>query len=196
MKKPEIKIPTLIGVLVAIGGLVSGMYLLRGSLRSVLFASAEETPKEVRVVNIADTSFTVTWITDKTTTGFVQYGEGSKAPDLVVSDDRDQEKGEVGSYFTHYVTIKALKPGGEYGFKIGSGKTVYGDNGQVYNLTTGLTIADTPAADVAYGQVAGANGDPAEGAIVYLQVETGSLLAAIVKSSGSWVIPLATMRTQ
>ena len=49
---------------------------------------------------------------------------------------------------------------------------------------------------MAYGQVAGANGDPAEGAIVYLQVETGSLLAAIVKSSGSWVIPLATMRTQ
>src|SRR3989344_361432 len=183
MKKPEIKIPTLIGVLVAIGGLVSGMYLLRGSLRSVLFASAEETPKEVRVVNIADTSFTVTWITDKTTTGFVQYGEGSKAPDLVVSDDRDQEKGEVGSYFTHYVTIKALKPGEEYGFKIGA-------KGQVYKLMTGVTIADTPAADVAYGQVARANGDPAEGAIVYLRVETGSPLATLVKSSGSWVIPL------
>ena len=165
MKKRELTIPTILGILVTIGGLVAGVFLLNAPLRSLVGASPEETPTEVKVTNTADTSFVVSWTTAKSTSGYIQYGEGEK-PELVVSDDRDQEKGEIGIYFTHLVTIRGLKAATNYGFRIGSGKGLYDQGGQLYKVTTGITLRNPPRADVAYGQIVTSSGDPVDGALV------------------------------
>ena len=159
-------------------------------LRGLVGASPEETPKEVKITNISDTSFVVSWVTDKSTSGYVQYNGG-----LVVSDDRDQERGEIGNYFTHLVTIKALKAETGYSFKIGSGKSLYDNSGKLYQITTATAVSKVPVADVAYGQVVTASGDPVEGAIVYLSLPGAVSQAALTKSSGSWVIPMAVARS-
>ncbi|MEK7154953.1 MAG: fibronectin type III domain-containing protein [Patescibacteria group bacterium] len=194
MKKRELTIPTILGILVTIGGLVAGVFLLNAPLRSLVGASPEETPTEVKVTNTADTSFVVSWTTAKSTSGYIQYGEGEK-PELVVSDDRDQEKGEIGIYFTHLVTIRGLKAATNYGFRIGSGKGLYDQGGQLYKVTTGITLRNPPRADVAYGQIVTSSGDPVDGALVYLAMPGTVPQAAITKSSGSWVIPISTART-
>lgn len=195
MKKREITLPTLLGLFLAIGGLVSGLWLVQSQLRNSSKASAEETPREVRISNVSDSSFTVSWITDTAVAGFVQYGEGNQASDLVVSDERDQQKGAVESYFTHYVTIRGLKPATAYAFKIGSGKGLFDLSGQPYKLTTASALPTPPTADVAYGQVVTESGEPAEGALVYLQIPGAVIQSTMVKSSGSWVIPLSTARS-
>ena len=194
MKKRELTIPTILGILVTIGGLVAGVFLLNAPLRSLVGASPEETPTEVKVTNTADTSFVVSWTTAKSTSGYIQYGEGEK-PELVVSDDRDQENGEIGIYFTHLVTIRGLKAATNYGFRIGSGKGLYDQGGQLYKVTTGITLRNPPRADVAYGQIVTSSGDPVDGALVYLAMPGTVPQAAITKSSGSWVIPISTART-
>lgn len=194
MRRRELTIPTIIGILVTIGGLAAGIFLLREPLRNLVGASAEETPDQVRITNTTDASFVVSWVTAKAISGYIQYGEGVNTS-LVVSDDRDQEKGNIGNYFTHIVTIKGLKPTTKYSFKIGSGRNLYDNTGKLYENTTGVTIRNQPPADVAYGQVIGSGGDPADGAIVYLALPGVVTQAALVKSSGSWVIPLATART-
>lgn len=194
MRKPEIHFPTLLGILVAIVGLVSGVVLLRNPLSALVSASPEEAPQKTQITNITDTEFVVSWVTSKAVAGFVQYGEQNN-PSLVVSDDRDQDNGNVGSYFTHFVTVKGLNPSTNYVFKIGSGKNLYDQQGQLYTVSTGPQLKDSPTADVAYGQVMTGNGDPAEGAIVYLHLSGVVPQAALVKTSGSWVIPLATSRT-
>ncbi len=191
----DIRIPTLFGLLLAIGGLTSGLWLLQGQLRNAAEAAAEESPKEVRIANISDTGFVVTWVTERAVSGFVQYGPSGSATDLVISDDRDQQRGEVSTYSTHFVSVKGLSPSTKYLFRIGSGGGLYEKNGQPYEITTGPTIADPPAADVSYGQVVDDLGSPAEGALVFFNVQGASSQATLVKSTGAWVIPLSTART-
>lgn len=187
MKKRELRLPTIIGLLVVLAGVGSGLFVLKNPQRLSLSASGEEIPSEVTVSNVADSSFTVSWITGKAVTGFVQYGESGGAMDLVVSDLRDQERGDVNSYYTHYVTLGGLKEGTKYGFKVGKDE-------KTYEVTTGQKLEGAPTADVAYGQVTTEGGDLADGAIVILQIPGGELASAITKSSGAWVIPLATIR--
>ena len=195
MKKREITIPTLIGILIVVGGLLSGLWLVQRQISSSGQAAAEIIPKEVVVANIVDSSFTVTWVTDKAVSGYVQYGKFEDSPDMVVSDDRDQQKGSVNSYFTHFVTVRGLKPDTRYKFKISSGGKSFDQDGKAYEVRTGMMIGETPTADVAYGQVVTANGEPADGALVYLTIQNGGIQAALAKPSGSWVIPLSTIRT-
>ena len=187
MRKRELTIPTILGIITAIGGLVAGIILLNKPLRSLVGAAVEETPSQVKMTNITDSSFTVSWITPKSTSGYVQYGEKNN-PELVVSDDRDQEKGQIGNYFTHFVTIRGLKATTKYSFRIGSGRNLY-------EVTTGVTLRNPPPADVAYGQVITASGDPVDGAIVYLGLGGMVPQAALTQASGSWVIPLSTARS-
>jgi hypothetical protein len=193
MRHREFTIPTLLGLLITGIGLIAGVFLLRSPLRSLIRAAPEEIPRSVKITNISDNEFVVSWLTDKSTTGYVQYGENN--PDLVISDDRDQEKGNIGSYSTHLVTVKNLKPSTSYSFKIGSGKGQYDDQGQAYQVKTGPQLGNPPAADIAYGRVTTAIGDPAEGALVYVRLTGTVPQATLVKSSGSWVIPLSTART-
>ena len=105
---------------------------------------------------------------------------------MVVSDDRDQDRGAVGNYFTHLVTLRGLKPTTAYKLKIGPEEQI---------VTTGVNLRNTPAADVVYGQAITSGGDPADGAIVYVQLPGAVPQAALVKASGSWVVPLSVDRS-
>jgi hypothetical protein len=196
MKRRELKLPTIIGLLIALGGLISGVWLVGEQARRTALAAAEESPKKVVVSNISDTGFTVSWITDQAVSGFIQYAEGSSALDLVLPDERDQQKGTVDKYFTHLVNIRGLKPVTKIKFKIGSGGNIYGNGDNTYEVDTGPQLTNTPTADVAYGQVVTGNGDPAEGALVYLRLPGAVVQSSLVKSSGSWVIPLSTTRKE
>lgn len=195
MKKREITLPTILGLLVAVAGLVSGIWLVQKQLSRSAAAAVAETPQEVKITNINEGGFTVSWVTENETAGFVQYGEGGSEPDLVISDERDQLKGSVGNYSTHYVNVKGLKPATTYSFNIGSGRNTYGLQGEPYSVITAPRLTSTPEAYVAYGQIIDDSGDPADGAVVYLQTPGAVMLSALVKPSGAWVIPLSTGRT-
>lgn len=194
MRKKEITLPTVLGLLLTIGGLVSGIWLLRGQVGQSAQAEAGEEPKEVRIANVSDTQFSISWITDTAVSGFIQYAEG-RGPEQVISDERDQESGSIGSFFTHFVTVKGLKAETNYAFKIGSGKNIYDSNGQAYPVKTGPVLANPPAADVAYGSIVTANKEPADGALVFLVMPGIAPQAALVKPTGSWVIPISTARS-
>ncbi|MDO8487726.1 MAG: fibronectin type III domain-containing protein [bacterium] len=193
MKRREITIPTILGILMSVLGMGAGIWFLREPIRSTVFASVEEEPSEVLISNITDTSFAVSWVTQKAASGYIQYGETD--PNLVVSDDRDQSGGSVENYFTHLVTLQGLKPTTKYNFRIGSGGSKYDQEGQLYGVTTGLGLGSPPAADVAYGQVLAASGEPAEGALVYATLAGAVPQVALVNSGGAWVVPLSTVRS-
>jgi len=194
MRKKELSIPTVLGILVSLIGMGVGLWYLREPIKNVVLASPQDAPTQVYITNITDSSFVVSWLTDKATTGFIQYGEKTNS-DLIVSDDRDQERGTVDNYFTHLVTVRDLKPSTAYNFRIGSASKLYDQQGQPYSVTTGLSLGSPPPADMTYGQVLTPNGEPAEGAIVYLSLPGAVPQVALVKPSGTWVIPLSTARS-
>lgn len=192
MKRRELTIPTILGMFIAIGGIFSAVWLTGGPARFLAGAAPESVPQSVKVTNISDTALSLSWTTDKSTSGFLEYTENrSGATKMTASDDRDQEKGSVGSYQTHHVTLKGLTPTATYKITIGSGTDKFNQP----SISTGPTISSAPTADVAFGQVVTTSGDVAEGTIIYLRIPGAVEQSALVKSSGNWVIPVAIART-
>src|SRR3989304_5866495 len=81
------KIPTIIGIFILVFGLAAGVLLVRNQNFFRLGASAEFAPKDVRISNITDSSATVSWITDRETSGFVKWGEGQDSLDKTELDE-------------------------------------------------------------------------------------------------------------
>jgi hypothetical protein len=191
----EKKVPTILGIIILIIGLAAGVFLVTQGQEIFLRASPELTPDQIKVTNISDNSLTLSWTTQKETSGFIKYGE-SPSLGQTLADDRDQLSGETGAFTTHYVTLVNLKPNTTYYYKIGSGGKVFPAQGQPYE-TQSAPVAQglLPPSDVASGIVNKSDGAPAEGTIVYLSMANVSPLSVIVKSSGSWLIPLNTART-
>jgi len=196
LKFKQIKIPTLVGLLVLLIGIAAGIYFVQQSPSWLLRASPESKPKQVKITNITNSSFSVSWITDEATTGFLRYSADNSF-DHLTKDDRDQLSGKVTNFKNHHITVKGLTPTTGYFFKIGSGKSIFDNNGQPFETTTAPTLTQAePASDVAYGNVVDQTNNAVEGAIVYLSLSGATSLSTITKSSGNWVIPLNTARSE
>ncbi len=189
-------IPTIIGIILLVLGVGTGGFLVQKASNLLVRANPEIIPKQVKITNVTDTTFTVSWITDSQTTGSLNYGT-DKNPSFLAGDDRDQLSGKTGSFTTHHVTLKNLNPTTTYFFKIISGEKVFDNNGEPYQVATGPQIkTEPPPNDIAYGIVLNQNGSPAEGVIVYLSLPNSFPLSVLTKSSGSWVIPLNLARSR
>lgn len=193
--KKSYRIPTILGLLILLVSIGTGVLLIRQGPIWILRAGPEITPKQVKITNISENGFTVSWVTDGQTSGFVKYGTETNLI-TTTQDDRDQLSGKTGSFLTHYITLNNLKPATNYYFKISSGGKLFDNNGQPYQTTTASSIqTPLPPSDVAYGMVVDQNGAPIEGTIVYLSLANTTPLSTLTKSSGSWVIPLNLARS-
>ena len=188
------RIPTILALFLLLIGVISGVILIKNAPRWLAGASQEITPKQVKITNVSENSFAVSWITDEQTNGFIQYGTGGELS-FTAADDRDQLSGGQGKFFTHHVTVRSLTPATNYFFKINSGGKTFDDNGQPYQIKTAPTIQGAmPDSDIAYGTILKQDGSPAEGVIVYLSLANAAPLSTLTKASGSWVIPLNLAR--
>lgn len=196
MAKPGImnrRIPTLLGLVILITGLVAGIALVnrRTSLESK--AGPTESPKNIKLSNISATGFSVNWATDTPMTGYIKYSEDPAKINLPAGDVRDQISGTSQNYTNHYVNITGLGPNKTYYFNIGSGSQTYSDNNKPFQVRTWVQ-ANTPPEDVVNGKVVTTEGGPVSGAIVLLDIEGGETLSTITKNDGTWRINLASVR--
>jgi len=183
------KIPTLIGLVVLLFGLAAGIFLVQNTTFFRLGASGENAPENVRVSNISDGSFTISWTTSKETTGFIKYGESDNLGKT--NNDELSEKG-----YTHYATISGVKPETNYYFKINSEGVDYDNNGVPWELTTGPNIPTNTSQTTISGTILEQTGNPSKNTIVYVTIAGSSPLSSITSQNGSWVIPLNFARTQ
>ena len=147
------------------------------------------------MTNLRDTSFAVSWTTDRETTGYLKFADGRVFYDV-------RGKGFAGE--THYVVVTGLAPETTYIFDIHSGATVENNAGMHYTIATLPTLDTLPGSDAVYGQVFLKDGvTPAEGAIVYLTLADGdgqgspgeaAVMSALVESDGWWHANLGNAR--
>lgn len=187
-------LPTIIGLLLVLVAIAGGVVLIKKGPNLFIKASTSLTPKQLKLTNISDNSFTVSWLTDEKTSGFVKYNTDNNLS-FTAQDDRDQLSGQTGNYQTHHITIKNLKTFTVYFFKIGSGGKIFDNDNQPYQITTAKIVQNTPSNNVAYGTVVDQSNNPVEGAIIYLSLTNTSPASTLTKSSGSWVIPLNLIRS-
>lgn len=182
------KMPTILGVIFLTVGLAAGVLLIQNRQIFRLGATQESIPKDVRIANITDASFTVSWVTEKESLGFVSWGDNENS----ISRTEEDEVGSTS--LTHTASIKGLSPQTTYFFKINSDGTAYDNNGLAWQVKSGPTLPQTTKANLISGTVLNPTGAAAKNALVYVTVGGGAPLSTITSQNGVWVISLANAR--
>ena len=176
------KIPTIIGIIILILSLATGVILVQNRQLFQLGAKGQNSPKDVRISNITPDSFSIIWITDIQNTGFIKYG------DSVANITNTKVEELSGPGYTHLVNVSGLKEQTNYFFKINSGGNDFDNNGLTWQGQTGV-VQDSGQPVLISGNTLLATGTPAKNAIVY--VTAGSkLFSALTSQNGSWIISL------
>ena len=156
------------------------------------------TISDVRITNVRDSSFSVSWLTDIESTGSIRYGTDPNN----LNQSAEDVRGASTSDDTHYVLLDNLLPETTYYFLVVSGDTTDDNAGAHYNVTTGPTLG-LPGSDTIYGSVFLTESIPAEGSIVYITLSDADAagssreaapLSALVDHSGFWSINLGNAR--
>lgn len=192
------RIPTIAGLIVLVVALMGGIVLVGSDTAQVFSprATPQTTPKEIKVTNVTDDSFTVSFVTDDATAGFIKYGTEDGKLNSQISDDRDQLSGTIGEYKLHHVTVRGLTANTSYYYVLGTGsRSTFDNNGSAFTLKTAQKAGVPSAAKTIYGSIVTAAGGPADGAVVYISAPGMGEMSALVKSSGSFAAPLSNART-
>jgi hypothetical protein len=193
MKIPT-KIPTILGLILLIC-VVGGMaFFVERIFRTETKASGSREPKQIKVTNISDTTFTVSWLTEITTTGTLLVSAKNKS-NKIYFDERDHS-GKLGEFNTHSVTVRDVIPDSDYSVTpLVNGKPhILADKPILIRTPSSLPL-NTGGLEPAYGVIQNEDGTPSNDALLYLTIEGGQELSTISKSSGSWIIPLNQTRT-
>lgn len=192
------QMPTLLGISVLVIALVAGLLLFgQGTGVFAPRASAETTPKNIRLSNVTDTSFTVSFFTDDAVAGFVRYGTEPNKLNSQASDDRAQLSGSVSNQNVHHITVRGLKANTTYYYNLGTGgsNTTFNNQGAPFTVTTAVQLSQVPESKMIYGNVYNDSGTPADGSVVYANIPGAGLLSSLVRNTGSWGIALSIART-
>lgn len=196
MKFWEKRIPTTFGILLLIVAVLATSYLVNTGVIFFGGATPSDNPQDVRITNITDTSFTVTYHTAAKVIGTISVGETKDALTTVL-DERDQQSGIPQPYFLHSITAQKLKPQTTYIFSITSGTTTYQNNGTLFTTQTSSPITDSPTAAIPLsGTLIGTDGASPPEAFVFVTVAGGQTLSVLSKSNGIYIVPLNTIRTK
>lgn len=186
--RKKAKIPTILGIGIMAIGLAAGVMLIQNTQIFKLSADGGTPPKDIRITNVADSSFTITWTTEKETSGFVAWGESQSSLTRTESDELNTNS------FTHSVTIRGLEPQKKYYFKINSDSEDFDNAGIPWEVSLGPTLSAPKDNYIISGNVLTATGTPPAGALVYVSIGGVNPLSTIASENGSWLISLSQAR--
>jgi hypothetical protein len=189
------RIPSILGILLITVGIIATSFLIQKGIIFITKAAPSNAPKDVRVTNVTDSSFTVSYKTDDKFIGSINLGTN---PSLgqISRDDRDQQSGSLGTFKLHNITVRNLKPTTKYYFSIISGQDTFLNNDQPYEIDTSSLISTEPSRqEPISGKILYANGQNASEAIIYATIDNAQPISTLIKSDGSYILPLNSLRT-
>lgn len=153
---------------------------------------------DLRIGNVRDTSFSVSWLTENETTGEVKLAISASQ----LRAGQGQRATAQGT--AHLVTLSDLLPETTYYFLVESGGLTDDNRGNFYRVTTGPTLA-LPDSDNIYGNITEETRSGVGGCLVYVRIllsgaggsaGTSAPLATQTDSNGQWSVNLGNARTQ
>lgn len=190
------RIPTLLGILLIVIGIGITSFLVNKGIILTGHASPTTNPQNVRVTNVTDNSFTVSYTTDAQVIGSINYGKDQNLGQTAL-DDRDQQTGSLANYKIHSITVRSLSSVTKYFFSITSGQDKFLNNGAPFEAVTGANVANPPSEQKPIvGKVTMPDGiAPSEG-IIYITSDSSQAISSLLRSDGTYLIPLNSVRGQ
>ena len=189
------RIPTILGI----GFIVLGIILvtvvigIQTNLRSN--AGNSEEPQNVRITNLSDNSFTITYQTGSATNGSVNYGQKKELGNVQL-ENIDKEKGSLSPKNIHDITVGKLSPSTKYYLVIVSAQKTFLNNGVPFEISTGPSISSPSASQaIIKGKIILPDGNTPNEALVYLSSENSQLLSTAVAKNGEFNFSLKRFRT-
>lgn len=191
----EKRLPTLLGILIIAVGIGITSLLVKTGVVFIGRASPSEIPENIRITNLSDTAFTVSYTTEAKVLGTISFGKDTTLGSIAI-DDRDQA-GNIGSYQTHHITAGNLKPSTKYLFSINSGQNTVSNNGVPFDVTTTVTNqSKSSSQQKVTGNVIAPDATIPSEVIVYLTLENTKTSSSFLKSDGSYSLSLDSLLSQ
>ncbi|MDO8599967.1 MAG: Ig-like domain-containing protein, partial [bacterium] len=188
------KIPSVAALILLFVSVWVTSFLIDRGIFIVGRASPDEVPQNVQVTNITDTSFTVVYTTNSQIEGAVSLQENGE--ESIIFDDRDKQSGEPGKYYSHFITVADLEPNTSYSFKVIAGGKEYLDNEQLYKISTGEEITDSPPEqNPLVGKIVSPDAQTLGDTLVVATIPGASPIASLTKGEGNYIIPTNSLRT-
>ena len=196
------RIPTVLGIILILLGIPLTTFLIKNQTALKSRASNSENPQNVKVTNISNRSFTITYQTDIPATGSVSYGRNKKLGESEL-EDVDKEKGSFSPKKIHSISVKKLTPATKYYLAIISGTSTFLNNGVPFEAATGSDISSASAkSDLASakqndikGKIVLPDGNFPSEALVYLNTQNSQLLSSAIDKNGKFSFSLKELRT-
>ncbi|MCL4353810.1 Ig-like domain-containing protein [Patescibacteria group bacterium] len=190
------RIPSILGILMIVVGIGITSYLVKSGVFFITKASPDNTPRQVRITNLSDSSFSVSYSTTQRVTGVISFGVSRDNLKYTVLDDRDQQGGNVGLYNLHHITLKDLKPSTTYYFSITSGKDTFLNNNAPFQVATGPSLSSVPPSqNPITGRLVTPNGQSPQEALIYVTTNGAQTLSALADKNGNYVLPINAIRS-
>ncbi|RJR14572.1 hypothetical protein C4579_04730 [Candidatus Microgenomates bacterium] len=192
MRQPQ-HIPTVIALFLLIIGVGSTVFLVENLTSLFSFAAADDTPQQVSITDVSDSSFTVSWLTGRAVTGSIRYADAGLTLNNTIALDRRDTPSSLSRRRVHSVLVNGLDPTHSYTFEIVSGEKTFASN--QYSVKTGPALAFSEQVQrPAYGTLVDGANIPIPEALVISSFEGSQQLATVVED-GNWVLPLGNIRS-
>lgn len=178
----EKKIPTILGLLILIGGIFVGVFLTNKNTNFTSKASSDCSPKNPQVTNITNNSVSISFVTETPCLSSLLINNQTVENTAVLSDD---QKSKI-----HYFDVNNLEDASDYEYSfINDGKSYKLSS---YNFKTAQKPSSPiPVSNLAWGRVFTPELKAASKVMVFINISGSSPLSALVTSSGNWNISLA-----
>ncbi|MBN1915524.1 fibronectin type III domain-containing protein [Candidatus Dojkabacteria bacterium] len=159
-------------------------------------AKPTETPQQVFVTNLTESSATVTWVTtENETDGLVKYGVSQDSLTSSAFDERDKID-SLGLYNTHSVILRGLSADTKYYYTIMIGGEEYDNAGNPFSFSSLPSSVESPfTPDPVEGNVTPSTGD----LLVYSYATDGNIRSTIVStltnSVGNYVFDKSSFKS-
>lgn len=183
------------GIILILLGIPLTTFILSNQAILKSGASGSQEPKNIRITNISDKSFTIAYQTDTLATGSISYGVGKNLGESAL-EDIDREKGSFSPRIIHSISVNELTSTTKYYLTIISGDNTFLNSGAPFETTTGPNISSPSAQQNSInGKVVLPDGNiPSEG-IAFLNTENSQLLSSIIAKDGKFNFSLKELRT-
>lgn len=168
--KKRLTIPSILGILILVAAVSGAVYLVQRQQQLASRANVEAVPQNIKVTNISDTGFTITWMTKIKSTG-VATVSGPGSQNLTFIDI-------IGDSYVHSADASGLTPDTTYTV-LGTTQTKTSQG----SLATDLTSS---------GTVFTAAGTPAKKTLVFWEIEGATLISTVTSNEGNYVAPIGS----